>query len=74
MVSIAAMQTAPDLSSIREFATQARQASQKALADRLRRGIAEGDVPVDTDVDALAAYFGTVFRGMAVQARDGLAN
>jgi AcrR family transcriptional regulator len=71
MVSIVAMQTAPDLSSIREFATQARQASQKALADRLRRGIAEGDVPADTDVDALAAYFGTVFRGMAVQARDG---
>jgi AcrR family transcriptional regulator len=71
MVSIAAMQTAPDLSPIREFATEARQASQKALADRLRRGIAEGDVPTDTDVDALAAYFGTVFRGMAVQARDG---
>jgi len=71
MVSITAMQTAPDLTSIREFATQARQASQKALADRLRRGIAEGDVPADTDAEALAAYFGTVFRGMAVQARDG---
>jgi AcrR family transcriptional regulator len=71
MVSITATQTAPDLSPIREFATEARQSSQKALADRLRRGIAEGDVPADTDVDALAAYFGTVFRGMAVQARDG---
>ena len=71
MVSIAAMQTAPDLSPIREFATEARQSSQKALADRLRRGIMEGDVPADTDVDHLAAYFSTVFRGMAVQARDG---
>ena len=71
MVSIAAMQTPPDLSPIREFATEARQSSQKALADRLRRGITEGDLAADTDVDALAAYFGTVFRGMAVQARDG---
>lgn len=71
MVSTAALQTSPDLADVREFATQARQASQKALADRIRRGIAEGDMPADTDAEALAAYFGTVFRGMAVQARDG---
>ena len=71
LVSTAATQAAPDLDPIRAFVTQARQESQRALADRLRRGIVEGDVPAGTDADALAAYFGTVFRGMAVQARDG---
>jgi hypothetical protein len=30
-----------------------------------------GDVPPDTDAAAMAAFFSTVFRGMAVQARDG---
>ena len=71
MVSTAAMQLSPDLASVRVFATEARHASQKALADRVRRGIAEGDVPADADADVLAAYFGAVLRGMAVQARDG---
>lgn len=69
MVSTAAMQTGPDLAQIRTFVTKVRLASQNALADYLRRGIAQGDMPAD--VDALAAYFGTVFWGMAVQARDG---
>lgn len=71
MVSLAATQVSPDLRTVRAFATQMRQASQGALAERIRRGIAEGDMPADTDADALAAFFGAVFRGMAVQARDG---
>ena len=71
MVSTAATQTAPDLAPIRTYATHSRRASQTALAERLRRGIAEGDVSPDVDADALARYFGTVFRGMATQACDG---
>lgn len=30
-----------------------------------------GDLPPDTDVPALAAFYSAVTRGMAVQARDG---
>jgi hypothetical protein len=41
------------------------------MADRIRKGIADGDVPDDTDVETLAAYYGAVGRGLAVQARDG---
>ena len=41
------------------------------MAERIRKGIAYGDVPEDTDVDVLAAYYGAVARGLAVQARDG---
>lgn len=38
---------------------------------RIRRGIADGDVPADTDADAVAAFYNTVNHGMAIQARDG---
>jgi hypothetical protein len=41
------------------------------MAERIRKGIADGDVPENTDVDMLAAYFSAVAKGLAVQARDG---
>jgi hypothetical protein len=41
------------------------------LARRLRKGVSDGDLPRGTKVKELASYFGTIFRGMAVQARDG---
>jgi hypothetical protein len=45
--------------------------SEGAMAERIRRGIAEGDMSEDTDVDVLAAYCSAVARGFAAQARDG---
>jgi hypothetical protein len=45
--------------------------AERALADRLQQGIIDGDLPEQTDAPTLAAYFSTLFRGMAVQARDG---
>jgi hypothetical protein len=45
--------------------------AEQLLAERLKKGIAQGQLPPDTDAKLLASFFGTVFRGMAVQARDG---
>jgi hypothetical protein len=45
--------------------------SEAAFAERTRKGIADGDVSRNTDVDALAAYYSALARGLAVQARDG---
>jgi hypothetical protein len=45
--------------------------SEGTMAERIQKGIADGDVPEDTDVDMLAAYFSAVARGLAGQARDG---
>ena len=39
--------------------------------DRIRKGVANGDLPEATDCDMLAAYYSAVARGLAVQARDG---
>jgi hypothetical protein len=45
--------------------------SESAMAERIRKGIAKGDVPEATDAKMLAAYYSAVARGLAVQARDG---
>jgi AcrR family transcriptional regulator len=48
-----------------------RVASRDRLKARIKRGIAEGDVPVGTDAGALADFYSTVMSGMAHLARDG---
>jgi AcrR family transcriptional regulator len=71
MISLACTHTPPALTSIREMMVELRAFSEGALAERIRKGIVDGDVPQDTDVDMLAAYFSAVARGLAGQARDG---
>ena len=41
------------------------------MAARLQQGLERGDLPTGTDINALAAFYGSRLRGMAVQARDG---
>lgn len=71
MVSLSGTHQAPDLMPIRDMMVGYRAASEVYLADRIRKGIAEGDMPATVDVDALAALMHTIVRGLAVQARDG---
>jgi AcrR family transcriptional regulator len=71
MISLAGTHMSAAYQSIRALLAARRALSERLLADRLRRGVSQGDLPVDTNVEELASFFGTVFRGMAVQARDG---
>jgi AcrR family transcriptional regulator len=71
MISLACTQTPPALENIREMMAEHRAGAEAAFAERIRKGIADGDVPRNTDVDALAAYYSALARGLAVQARDG---
>jgi hypothetical protein len=48
-----------------------RAGAEAAFAERIRKGIADGDVPKGTDVDALASYYSALAQGLAVHARDG---
>ncbi|MGY0018580.1 TetR/AcrR family transcriptional regulator [Streptomyces sp. cg35] len=48
-----------------------RGASLGAIEDRLRRGVAAGELPEHTDAAALARFVGAVFQGMSQQSRDG---
>jgi len=52
--------------------TSARRAmAQKTLAQRIAHAIDQGEIPPDTDANALAAYYASVMQGMSVQALDG---
>ena len=71
MISLAGTHCSPGMSNIRDMMAEHRAFSEAAMAERMRKGIADGDMPKDTDCDMLAAYYSAVARGLAVQARDG---
>jgi AcrR family transcriptional regulator len=71
MISLAGTHCSPGMSNIRDMMAEHRAFSESAMAARIRKGAANGDVPEDTDCDMLAAYYSAVARGLAVQARDG---
>lgn len=48
-----------------------RRDAQATFEERIRRGIAEGDVPPNADAKAMAAFYMTVMQGMSLRARDG---
>lgn len=58
---------------VRQHLCQRRRDIQAALEQRLKRGIAEGDIPTRTDIKAMAAFYMTVIQGLSLQARDGAA-
>lgn len=45
---------------------------QKAIQQRLQRGVEEGELPKNLDLVAMAAFYTTVIDGLAIQARDGV--
>lgn len=44
---------------------------QAAFEQRLRQGIADGDVPATANVAGIAAFYLTVLQGLSLRARDG---
>jgi len=71
MISLAGTHLSPAYVSVRSMMSAHRATSESALVARLREGMEAGDVPQGTDIEALGAFFSALFRGMAVQARDG---
>ena len=45
--------------------------SRSRMQERIEHGIAQGDVPADTDAAELADFYSTIVTGMSMQARDG---
>jgi hypothetical protein len=41
------------------------------MKERIKHGIADGDVPAGTDAAALADFYSAIMAGMSMQARDG---
>lgn len=71
MVSLSGTHQSATLVGMREKMAVHRADVERAFAERIIKGIEDGDTPASTDVEGLAAYLNTVIRGLAVQARDG---
>lgn len=61
----------PANEAVRAHLLQARHKTVALVADRLRRGVAEGELPADTDIPRLAAFYHGIMQAISFQARDG---
>ncbi len=71
LVVLGAVTYTPSSQGIHDFLAEARRATAEAVRERFARGIAEGELPADTDPAALADFAVTVQFGMSLRARDG---
>jgi AcrR family transcriptional regulator len=62
---------APANKGIEDFLREQRAIREKVIRQRLRQGIADGDLPSSTDVNGLVAFYTSIVDGMAIRARDG---
>ncbi len=71
MVVTSAMNCSAGSEHVQSTLAEHRAANGAIIKARIARGIAEGEMPVDTDPCALARFYETVIQGMTIQARDG---
>jgi AcrR family transcriptional regulator len=71
LMVLGAINCMPANKSVEDFMGEQRVIREKFMRERFRRGIAEGDLPSATDINALASFYTSVVDGMAIRARDG---
>ena len=67
-----AINNVPANKNLQNYVRALRVRRQKVIQKRLQRAVDEGELPVDLDLVALAAFYTTVIDGLAIQARDGV--
>jgi len=71
MMVLAGINCATANRGIEEFLREERVMREKVIRQRLRRGIADGDLPASTDINGLVSFYTSVADGMAIRAKDG---
>ncbi len=71
MVVLAAVSCSEEAAPVQHALAACRAGWERALRQRIERGIAEGDVPVAASAAALASFYMAVVQGMALHAKDG---
>ena len=66
-----ALAASPQAQAVADELKAYRKASEAAIAERLAKGQAAGDLPEDLSVESFAKYIAGVMNGMSIQARDG---
>ncbi|MCS3804227.1 AcrR family transcriptional regulator [Chromobacterium alkanivorans] len=72
MVVSAATNCSEQNDGVLEWLRAQRQARTQSVTERLRRGVADGQLGPDADVDALGDFYAAQLHGVSVQARDGV--
>jgi len=72
MLVLGAINVSEDAKEVTKSVRELRFVTKGMFAKRLMRGLAEGQLPADTDIPALATALNTMFEGLSIQARDGL--
>lgn len=71
MVVLSDTNAGPEHASVRALLQSRRNESKAKIEARIRRGIAEGDVPDGADAKAAANFYMAILQGLSLQARDG---
>jgi len=71
MVTMAATNCSVASAHIQAALAKRRAASDGGMRCRIEHDIKNGELPADTDAEALTNFYATVFRGMPIQATDG---
>ncbi|MDR3516543.1 MAG: TetR/AcrR family transcriptional regulator [Azospirillaceae bacterium] len=72
MLATGALNCAPEHADVTADLAARRRAAIAAIAARLARAAAEGELPPTTDTAGLAAYYAAIVQGLSIQARDGV--
>ncbi len=71
MVVLAAVSCSEEAAPVQHKLAACRATWEKAIKQRIERGLAEGDVPAGTNSAALASFYMAVVQGMSLHAKDG---
>lgn len=71
LMVLGAINCMPANKAVEDFMREQRATREKLLRQRLRRGIAEGDLAASADINALTSFYASIIDGMAIRARDG---
>jgi AcrR family transcriptional regulator len=71
LMVLGAVNCMPANKHIEDFMKQHRSIRMKFIRQRLRRGVAEGNMPAEADTNMLASFYSSIVDGMAIRARDG---
>lgn len=71
MMVLGGINCSPANRGVEDFLREQRAIREKVIRQRLRRGIADGDLPASTDVNGLVSFYTSIVDGMAIRARDG---
>jgi len=71
LVALGAVNCAPASKSVQDHMSSYRVQVSPLIRKRLKRGVAEGDVPEGIDLEPLVSLYTTFFQGLPLRARDG---